>query len=157
MRHARSNLLQSPPCPPVSLLPNCPRNVILWIKRKCTGKNFWRHKTKQMTGSQCRVSLRPLCFSCCNSHNYLMTLVFVQLLSHVQLLVTPWTTVCQASLSFTISRSLLKLMSLSWWCHPTMSSSLKQWKRKSLSHVWLFATPWALQSMEFSRPEYWSG
>ena len=27
---------------------------------------------------------------------------------------------------------------------------------KSLSHVWLFATPWAIQSMEFSRPEYWA-
>ena len=28
---------------------------------------------------------------------------------------------------------------------------------KSLSCVQLFVTPWALQSMEFSRPEYWSG
>ena len=28
---------------------------------------------------------------------------------------------------------------------------------KSLSRVWLFATPWAIQSMEFSRLEYWSG
>ena len=28
---------------------------------------------------------------------------------------------------------------------------------KSLSHVQLFATPWTIQSMEFSRPEYWSG
>ena len=28
---------------------------------------------------------------------------------------------------------------------------------KLLSHVWLFATPWVIQSMEFSRPEYWSG
>ena len=27
----------------------------------------------------------------------------------------------------------------------------------SLSHVQLFATPWAIQSMGFSRPEYWSG
>ena len=26
-----------------------------------------------------------------------------------------------------------------------------------LSHVWLFATPWTIQSMEFSRPEHWSG
>ena len=38
--------------------------------------------------------------------------VIVQTLSRVQLLVTPWTTVCQASLSFTISWSLLKLMSI---------------------------------------------
>ena len=34
------------------------------------------------------------------------------LLSLVQLFVTPWTTACQASLSFTISWSLLKLMSI---------------------------------------------
>ena len=33
-------------------------------------------------------------------------------LSHVQLFVTPWTTVCQASLSITNSWSLLKLMSI---------------------------------------------
>ena len=38
--------------------------------------------------------------------------VGVQLLSHVQLFVTPWTAVYQASLSFTISQSLLKLMSI---------------------------------------------
>ena len=36
----------------------------------------------------------------------------VQLLSHVQLFVTPWTTAHQASLSFTISHNLLKLMSI---------------------------------------------
>ena len=34
---------------------------------------------------------------------------------------------------------------------------LWKWKRKSLSRVWLFATPWTIQSMEFSRPESWSG
>ena len=34
----------------------------------------------------------------------------VQLLSHVRLFVTPWAAACQASLSFTISQSLLKLM-----------------------------------------------
>ena len=31
------------------------------------------------------------------------------------------------------------------------------WKWKSLSCVRLFATPWTIQSMKFSRPEYWSG
>ena len=36
----------------------------------------------------------------------------VQSLSRVQLFVTPWTTECQASLSITHSRSLLKLMSI---------------------------------------------
>ena len=28
---------------------------------------------------------------------------------------------------------------------------------KSLNHVQLSVTPWSIQSMEFSRPEYWSG
>ena len=28
---------------------------------------------------------------------------------------------------------------------------------KSVSHVQLFATLWTIQSMEFSRPEYWNG
>ena len=32
-----------------------------------------------------------------------------------------------------------------------------KWKWKSLSRVWLFATPWTIQPMEFSKPEYWSG
>ena len=43
-------------------------------------------------------------------------------------------------------------------------SNVQQWKVKvkSLSHVWLLATPWtaayqALPSMGFSRQEYWSG
>ena len=36
----------------------------------------------------------------------------VQSLSHVWLFATPWTSACQPSLSFTISRSLLKLMSI---------------------------------------------
>ena len=36
----------------------------------------------------------------------------VQSLSHVQLFATLWTAACQASLSFTISLSLLKLMSI---------------------------------------------
>ena len=48
----------------------------------------------------------------------------VQLLSWVWLFVTPWTAAYQASLSFTNSWSLLKLMSKSWWCHPTISSSV---------------------------------
>ena len=38
--------------------------------------------------------------------------VVVQSLSHVRLFVTPWTAACRASLFFTISRSLLKLVSI---------------------------------------------
>ena len=39
-------------------------------------------------------------------------LVVLQSLSHVQLFPAPWTAACQLSLSFTISWSLLKLMSV---------------------------------------------
>ena len=44
--------------------------------------------------------------------NIVIVAVVVQSLSRVQLVVTPWTAAHQASLSFTISQSLLKLMSI---------------------------------------------
>ena len=47
---------------------------------------------------------------------------------------------------------------------PKISLEMKTLKKdkcllkwKSLSHVQLFVTQWTTQSMEFSRPEYWSG
>ena len=43
---------------------------------------------------------------------YFFGFVVIQLLSCFKLFATPWTAECQASLSFTISRSLLKLMSI---------------------------------------------
>ena len=47
---------------------------------------------------------------------------------------------------------------ISVWSHLTH----RKWKYQSLSHVWLFATSWAVAQqaplfMEFSRQEYWSG
>ena len=91
----------------------------------------------------------------------------VQLLSHVQLFVTPWTTEHQASLSTTNSQSLPKLMSIESvmpsnhliLCHPFSSclqffpasgsflrsqlfASVHFSSVQSLSRVWLFATPW---------------
>ena len=44
--------------------------------------------------------------------------------SCVWLFATPWTAARQAALSITKSRSLLKLMSIDEWCHPTISSSV---------------------------------
>ena len=44
----------------------------------------------------------------------ILLIVVIQLLSHVQLFVTPWTVAYQTSLSFTISQSMLKLMSIEW-------------------------------------------
>ena len=48
----------------------------------------------------------------------------LQWLSRVRLFATSWTTARQTSLSFTNSGSLLNLMSISRWCHPTISSSV---------------------------------
>ena len=48
----------------------------------------------------------------------------VQLLSCVQLFATPWIAARLASLSYTSSRSLLKLMSIKSVCHPPISSSV---------------------------------
>ena len=58
-----------------------------------------------------------VCLTGTSSYNCIV----VQLLSHVQLLEIPWNAACQASLSITISQSLLKL---SQWCHPIISSSV---------------------------------
>ena len=54
-------------------------------------------------------------------------LILLLLVSHSVMSVdsaTPWTVACQAFLSFTISLSLLKLMSLSRWYHPTILFSV---------------------------------
>ena len=50
--------------------------------------------------------------------------VVVHSLSLVRLSMTPLTAARRASLSFTISQSLLKSCPLSQWCHPTISSSI---------------------------------
>ena len=65
--------------------------------------------------------------STCSVYNFvklcLLVVVAVQSLSHVQLFVTPWTALCQASLSITISWTLLKLMSIES-VMPTSSDKL---------------------------------
>ena len=58
--------------------------------------------------------------------------VVAQSLTHVWLFMTPWTTACQASLSFTFSQSLLKCMSVELMmpsnylilCHPFLLPSI---------------------------------
>ena len=77
------------------------------------------------------------------------------MLSCVQLFVTPWTTACQASLSFTVSQSWLKLMSIESvmlfnhliLCHlllllPSVFPSIRVFSNESAIH-----TRW---------PKYWS-
>ena len=47
---------------------------------------------------------------------------------------------------------------LEWWVNQRVRGLAKTLKkRKLLSRVLLFAIPWTIQFMEFSRPEYWSG
>ena len=78
-----------------------------------------------------------------------------QLLSHVQLLVTPWTAARQASLSFTISWSLFKFISIESvmpsnhliFCHPllllpSIFTSIRVFSNESVLHI-----RW---------PKYWS-
>ena len=60
------------------------------------------------------VPMQPFCFSLSVQYSisYIRYSMIVQLLSCFLLLATPWTAACQASLSFTLSQSLLKLMSI---------------------------------------------
>ena len=79
----------------------------------------------------------------------------VQSLSHVQLFATPWTTAHQASLSFTVSWGLLKLMFIELvmpsnhliLCHPLLLLppiflSIRVFSNKSALHI--------------SWPKYWN-
>ena len=89
------------------------------------------------------------------SNIYILGIVAVQSLIRVQLFVTPWTAACQASLSFTISRSLLKFMSIESVmpsnhlipCHPllllpSIFPSIRVFSNESALHI-----RW---------PKYWS-
>ena len=82
-------------------------------------------------------------------------IVVFQLLSCVRLFVTPWTAAHQASLSFTISQSLLKLMSIESvmssshliFCHPllllpSIFPSIRVFSNESVLHI--------------RQPKYWS-
>ena len=86
---------------------------------------------------------------------YLVWIVVVQSLSCVPLFVTPWTAECQVCLSFTISRSLLKLMFIESvtlsnhlvLCHPTFSFWLQSFLVSGFSNESVFCIRW---------PKYWS-
>ena len=74
-------------------------------------------------------------------------------LNHVQPFVTPWTATCQTSLSFTICRSLVKVMSivgnalqLLILCHPLLLSSI-------IPSIWFFPNE---SSLLIRWPKYWS-
>ena len=72
--------------------------------------------------------------------------VVVQPLSHVQLLVTTWTVTCQASLSFTVSQSLLRFMSIESVIQSNSSSAalfsfcFQSFPSGSFPMSWLFTS-----------------
>ena len=90
-----------------------------------------------------------------HSTSLIIQLSSVQLLSHVLLFATPWIAACQASLSITISRSSLRLMSI----ESVMPSS-----HLILGHPLLLLPPIPPSIRVFSNesilhmrwPEYWS-
>ena len=102
---------------------------MLWKERSRekmgSGKTSWRRKTHKLRleggGGKCRQRRKSWpSFEAVGWYSgvwlcqviYLTTFVVVRSLSCVWLLVTAWTAAYQATLSFTISQSLLKFMSL---------------------------------------------
>ena len=79
----------------------------------------------------------------------------VQSLEHIQLFATPWTAACQTSLSITISRNLLKLMSIMSvmpsnhliLCHPLLLPPSTFPSNRGFSNESLLHIRW---------PKYWS-
>ena len=84
----------------------------------------------------------------CDPQLWSMGSVVVQWLSTFLLFQTPWTAACQASLSITISQSLLKLMPLDHLilCSP-LSSSLLAFPASAFSNESACCIRW---------PKYWS-
>ena len=86
-----------------------------WIPGSQTAhlKLGWACQTALKRGCEAECSVSPICFS-----------VVVQLLSHVWLFVTLWTQharfLCPSLSPWVCSDSC----SLSWWCHPTILSSV---------------------------------
>ena len=70
-----------------------------------------------------------LCLFCCLTYRFIIQFSSVQALSHVWLFATPWIAACQASLSITNSRSLLKLMPIKsvMPSNPSQHQGLFQW------------------------------
>ena len=109
---------------------------------------YWCYFNGHLSMKNCTICLLSFYFSLLlviykyththtHTHIYIyiyqyLIIVVVQSLSHVLLFATPWTAACQAFLSFTISWSLLRLMSIELvmpsnhliLCHPDLQSFL---------------------------------
>ena len=129
-----------------------------------TGRQILNHWTTREVPSGCCLLIllfviffwRLVCLTFyCDSLETFKKVVVVQLLSHVLLFVTPWIAARQASLSLTISQSLLRLVSIELvmpsnhliLCHPllllpSVFPSISVFYNESAIHI-----RW---------PEYWS-
>ena len=69
-----------------------------------------------------------------------------------------WTELNWIKKKLEIKWSTIEELLHKFWYIPKMEyKSTTKSESESCCRVWLFATPWTIQSMEFSRPEYWSG
>ena len=84
----------------------------------------------------------------CRRTSSCQLVVVVQPLSLVWVFATPWITACEASPSFTISQSLLKLVTIELWCHPTILSSaaLFSFGLQFFPAPWYFPRSWLFTS-----------
>ena len=83
-------------------------------------------------------------------------LLLFLLFSHcyARLFAAPWTAAHQISLSFTISQSLLKLMSIDEWCHPNISSSVAPFSSSPQSFPASGSFPMSQLCVRW--PKYWT-
>ena len=72
----------------------------LWRLEQCCEVK-WQREENELCSTCCCCSVTKSCPTLCN----------------------PWTTTCQASLSFTSPRACSDLCPLNWWCYLTISSS----------------------------------
>ena len=91
---------------------------------------------------------------CSYIHLFLfLSYVIVQLPSRAQLFVTPWTSACQASLSFTISRVCSISCPLSWW---TIQPSHSVIPFSSCLQSFPESKSFPMLALRIRRPTYWN-
>ena len=74
-----------------------------------SAKTYWIYRVRLLPKQTIQIILAKADMECCMT---VKSVVVVQSLNRVWLFTTPWTAACPASLPFTISWSLLKLMSI---------------------------------------------
>ena len=104
----------------------------IFLGSEITAGGDYSHEIKTLAPRKKCYHKPRQCIKKCRHHFLKIELLSVQLFSRVWLFVTPWTAAHQASLSFTISQSLLKLMSVESvmpsnhliLCHPLLLLSI---------------------------------